>query len=100
MTSRFSLGNPTSKFFLSTTDNLPYGIVRDYNNRKGAKVSPCRTPAMMSNQSVSPSVIMTLALVLLYIELMAHNKSGGTPKASNIQIIFPLRIESKAFLNQ
>ena len=79
MTSRFSLGNPTSKFFLSTTDNLPYGIVGDYNNRKGAKVSPCRAPAMMSNQSVSPSVMMTLALVLLYIELMAHNKSGGTP---------------------
>ena len=36
-------------------------------NKKGANVSPCSNPAVMSKSSVSPSGDITLALVLQYV---------------------------------
>ena len=43
-------------------------------NRKGASVSPCRTPASISNSSLSLSGVTTLAVVPVYVASIAQQE--------------------------
>ena len=45
-------------------------------NRKGASVSPCRTPASISNYSLSPFGVTTSAGVPMYMASIAFGKQG------------------------
>jgi hypothetical protein len=47
-------------------------------NRKGARVSPCRTPAVGVNGSVGPSGVFTVAEWSWYRLMMAVMRIGGT----------------------
>ena len=53
----------------------------------GASVSPCWTPAKMSNSSVLPSELTTTALVLVHMASIALRRFGGMPYAFRIFII-------------
>ena len=46
------------------------------NSGNGTKVSPCITPAVMSNSCVSPSGVKILALVFIYMDWMACTSLG------------------------
>ncbi len=61
--------------------------------RYGASVSPCSTPATMSNYSVSPSGERTFTFVFLLRIIIAAMVSFGRPYASRISSIFPLWME-------
>ena len=66
--------------------------------RDGASVSPCRTPAKMSNTSVSLSGVTTTALVSVYMASIALRSFNGMPYAFSLFIILFWLIESNAFL--
>ena len=65
--------------------------------RKGASVLPCRKPAVISTNSVSPSGDRTFDRVILYAIIMAFTVTSGIPLALRISFIFPLCMLSKAF---
>ena len=67
-------------------------------NKNGASVSPWSTPVVISKSSDVPSVVTTLALVLVYIDLIPISSRGGIPYAFRILHIYFRRIESNAFL--
>ena len=50
-----------------------------HEKRYGANVSPCKSPAKMLKVTVSPSGVMTLAVVSSYIMLIAVTNSSGIP---------------------
>ena len=65
----------------------------------GAKVSPCRTPAVMSNSFVFPRGDITLASVLVYILSMGLRKLGRILYALRMIFFILTRwMESNAFL--
>ena len=53
-------------------------------NKNGASVSPWSTPVVISKSSDVPSVVTTLALVLVYIDLIPISSRGGIPYAFRI----------------
>ena len=65
-------------------------------NRKGASVSPCRIPANMGNDDVSPSVDNTVDDASVYFTLMASMILSGMPYSLSISNIFDLSTGSKA----
>ena len=80
---RVSSGPPWSyceaKFLLSATDSLPESEVQDYDKVEGVyRVSPCSTPARMSNSSLLPSGVTTLALEPAFMDSIARSQLGGT----------------------
>ena len=48
-------------------------------NKKGASVSPCSTPVVISKKGVSPSGDLTLDRVFLYRIIIAFTVSEGRP---------------------
>ena len=59
-------------------------------NIYGARVSLYITPARILNISVSPSGVMALAYVSLYMIAISFTNSSGIPYAFSIKSIFPL----------
>ena len=83
--------------------SLPSTVIRRAQSRttmdkNGASVSPWSTPVVISNSSDVPSVVTTLALVLVYIDLMAISSRDGIPYAFRILNISFRWIELNAFL--
>ena len=48
-------------------------------NKKGASISPCSTPVVMSKKGVSPSGDLTMDRVFLYRIIIAFTVSEGIP---------------------
>ena len=65
--------------------------------RKGARVSPCRTPVVTENGSVSPSGVETNVVEPSYRLLIACMIGFGIPYNDRIVHILSLDTESKAF---
>ena len=61
-------------------------------------MSPCKTPARISKNSVSPSGYRTLAFVPVYNNPIAETNCSGTPYTLKTFNILPLCMLSKAFL--
>ena len=86
------LGESCVRFLSSFTKS------RAIMNRKGANVSPCKTPASILKKLVLPSCVITWASVSRYMIHIAFTIFAGIPYPFNISISFPLCIESKALL--
>ena len=67
-------------------------------NKNEANVFPWSTPVVISNSSDIPSVVTTLALVLVYIDLMAISSRDGIPYTFRILNILFHWIELNAFV--
>ena len=65
--------------------------------RKGANVTPWRIPAIVENGWVSPSVVIMVKVLSVYMTLIAATISSGMPYSPRISNIFDLFTESKAF---
>ena len=61
-------------------------------------MSPCKSHAKISNNSVSPSGERIWASVFVYRRLIANTILAGIPYAISISISFPLCIVSTGFL--
>ena len=64
---------------------------------KGASVSPCKTPANILKNSVSPSGDRTLAFVPVYNIPIAETNCSAKPYALKIFNFLPLCMLSKGF---
>ena len=91
----FDLFNPNSSSlpFIAFPSAWSSAMIKRY----GARVSPCSTPARMSNNSVSPSH-HHFALVSVFITSIALTSFSGISYARRILISLPRCIVSKAFL--
>ena len=69
---------------------------RQFINKYGANVSPCRTPVIKSKTSVSPLVEQTIAFVFLQSIIIAVIVYLGRPHVSHIWFILLLWIGSNA----
>ena len=64
-------------------------------------MSPCNTPALISKKSVSPSGVITFALVFSYIFSMSARSFGGTSYKSIFSVRSPfLSCDRKQLVNK
>ena len=73
---------------------------RQIMKRKGASVSPCKTPPDMFRNSVSPSSDLTIDLECVYAIMIALIISSGIPYELSISAIFLRCMESKVLENR
>ena len=60
-------------------DSQSHDVVNYYDKQEGDSVSPCSTPAVISNGSLCPSEVITVALVHEYMDMMALTIFLGMP---------------------
>ena len=65
-------------------------------NKKGASVSPCSTPVVISKKGVSPSGDLTMDRVFLYRIIIAFTVSEGRPYLIKTIFIISRFMVSKA----